>query len=90
MLNIFKSFGLQTYQNENFQIWEHYSHPVLLKTNKALINAINYVHNNPVKAGIVRTPEDYIYSSAGNYANRSDNILEVKVVDMVDGIGRIK
>jgi hypothetical protein len=29
-----------------------------------------YIHNNPVVAGIVRYPEDYLFSSAGNYAGR--------------------
>ena len=89
MTNIFRNFGLQTYRNENFQIWEHYSHPVLIKNNKSLIHTIDYIHNNPVKAGIVRRPEDYIYSSAGNYTNRSDNILEVTVVEFVDEIGKV-
>ena len=82
MVNIFRNFGIQTYRNENFQIWEHYSHPELIKSNKALIRTIDYIHNNPVKAGIVRVPEDYIYSSAGNYSGRSDNILEVRVLDL--------
>ncbi|MCR6642469.1 MAG: hypothetical protein NVV82_26640 [Sporocytophaga sp.] len=27
-------------------------------------SAVAYIHDNPVKAGIVRCPEDYIYSSA--------------------------
>jgi len=26
-----------------------------------------YIHNNPVRAGIVEKPEDYLYSSARNY-----------------------
>jgi hypothetical protein len=30
---------------------------------------INYVHNNPVKAGLVNCPEDYLYSSATDYAD---------------------
>ena len=27
-----------------------------------------YIHDNPVRAGIVEKPEDYLYSSARNYA----------------------
>ena len=27
-----------------------------------------YIHENPVKAGIIEHPEDYIYSSARNYS----------------------
>lgn len=29
---------------------------------------LEYIHNNPVKAGFVENPEDYIYSSARDYA----------------------
>jgi len=29
---------------------------------------LNYLHNNPVRAGIVERPEKYLYSSARNYA----------------------
>jgi putative transposase len=28
---------------------------------------MNYIHNNPVEAGIVDKPEDYLYSSARDY-----------------------
>jgi len=34
---------------------------------------------NPVKAGIVRKPEDYIYSSATNYAGL-ESVLEIQIL----------
>jgi hypothetical protein len=37
---------------------------------------IEYIHNNPVRAGIVRRAEDYKYSSAGNYAEQ-EGLLEI-------------
>ena len=30
---------------------------------------IDYVHNNPVEAGLVFRAEDYLYGSAADYAN---------------------
>ncbi|QQS52363.1 MAG: hypothetical protein IPM71_06410 [Bacteroidota bacterium] len=42
---------------------------------------INYIHENPVRAGIVVNAEDYLYSSARNYAE-IDSILEI---DRIDG-----
>jgi hypothetical protein len=41
---------------------------------------LDYVHNNPVHAGIVRYPEQYLYSSAGSYARLRDNVLDVMPV----------
>ena len=38
---------------------------------------LNYIHNNPVKAGLVRRAEDYKYSSAQNYINNDHLTLEV-------------
>jgi hypothetical protein len=29
---------------------------------------LNYIHNNPVEAGFVEKAEDYLYSSARDYA----------------------
>jgi len=40
---------------------------------------LNYIHNNPVKAGLVSRAEDYKYSSARNYINGDHSLLEVDV-----------
>jgi len=37
-------------------------------TRKALESSINYIHGNPVRKGLVDTPEKWKYSSAGYYA----------------------
>jgi hypothetical protein len=37
---------------------------------------LDYFHNNPVKELIVERPEDYIFSSARNYAGLS-NYLDI-------------
>ncbi|MEX0812768.1 MAG: transposase [Chitinophagales bacterium] len=55
-------------RNDSFQLWTHDSHPILLDDNIKLKQRLDYIHQNPVKAGIVANAEDYIYSSAGAYA----------------------
>lgn len=49
--------------------WQAGNHPELVWSQKFLLQKIDYIHNNPVKAGIVRRAEDYLYSSAGDFAN---------------------
>ena len=44
-------------------------------TKQYLINCIKYIHDNPLKAGIVKRSEDYKYSSCSNYMK---NIGECK------------
>ena len=38
---------------------------------------VNYIHQNPVKASLVNKAEDYLYSSAKNYAEEDDALFEV-------------
>ncbi|MBP1617951.1 MAG: transposase [Bacteroidetes bacterium] len=40
---------------------------------------INYIHENPVKTGLVACAEDYLYSSARNYAGL-DSVIEIDMI----------
>lgn len=54
---------------QNYKVWQDGYHAEILKTNKFIYQKLNYVHNNPVEDGIVARPEEYMYSSARNYAD---------------------
>jgi REP element-mobilizing transposase RayT len=69
LLNRFKFRASQHTRNEVYQVWTHENHAVLLYSNEFIREKIDYIHENPVRAGIVRNPEDYLYSSARNYAS---------------------
>lgn len=45
-----------------------------------LINCIAYIHNNPVKAGMVRQPNEYKYSSYNDYIYQSGIITSEKLL----------
>lgn len=68
MLEVFRNWAASHSRNKNFQFWTHENHAVLLYSNKFIQQKLSYIHNNPVKAGLVENPEDYLYSSARNYA----------------------
>ena len=68
MLEQFKNKGLNNKRNKEYQFWKQDNHPIELYTNYFIDQKINYIHNNPVEAGIVEKPEEYIYSSAKNYS----------------------
>jgi putative transposase len=42
---------------------------------KHLYAAVRYVENNPVRAGIVKTPEEYTWSSARGHINQGGDII---------------
>jgi REP element-mobilizing transposase RayT len=63
-----------------FKVWQDGFHPVELDSNTMMEQRLDYVHNNPVEEGIVRRPEDYVYSSAGDYADEK-GLIEVSLID---------
>lgn len=66
MLHQFKYFASRHSRNEKYQLWTHNNHPIQLSSNM-FEQRLDYIHNNPVKSGIVESPEEYLYSSARNY-----------------------
>jgi putative transposase len=46
-----------------------------LDTNEMLEQRINYLHDNPVRAGFVTQPEDWSYSSAIDYYSENEKGL---------------
>ena len=69
MLWIFKSQGAKNPNNKVFQFWQQDNHPIELDTNLKIDQRLNYLHENPVKAQIVESAEDYLYSSAKDYSD---------------------
>jgi len=81
LLEQFKKAANKSSNVDNYQFWRHDNKPIELWSNKVIKEKVDYVHNNPVEAGLVFRPEDYVYSSATDYAGGSglvDNILVFK------------
>jgi len=53
---------------------------VELSDDEILNQRLDYIHNNPVVAGITRYPEEYLYSSAGNYARLRENVPDEMLI----------
>ncbi len=79
MLSIFKRAGEYNSNNTYFQFWRQDYHPIEVYSNWVINIKINYIHMNPVKAGMVDEPEHYIYSSARNYAGMQGR-LEIELL----------
>lgn len=56
------------------QLWTYENHAIELNTKAKWDSRLRYIHENPVRAGWVESPEDYLYSSARNYAGMSGRI----------------
>lgn len=82
MLNRFQFNAQRHSRNENYEMWTHENHAMVIYSPQLAQEKLEYLHNNPVKTGIVRRPEDYIYSSASNYAEM-ESILEIVRLDVL-------
>ena len=71
MLYRFEFAGKYDNRIEKYRFWQDKSHPIELSTIEMVEQRINYIHQNPVKTGLVADAEDYLYSSARNYAGMS-------------------
>jgi len=78
---VFKYHAKYNKNNGIHQIWKQDNQPKQCLHPKFTLQKLNYIHYNPVVAGIVDRPEDYRYSSARNYAGHDDCLIEVKMID---------
>ena len=84
LLEQFKKAASKSSNVKEFQFWRHDNKPIELWSNKVNWEKISYVHNNPVEAGLVYKAEDYVYSSASDYADEKgllDDILVFRYYD---------
>jgi len=79
MLDYFKSACSHLQRNQEYKVWQDGYHAEVCTSNKFIKQKIDYIHNNPVVDKIVENPEDYIFSSARNYA-ALDAALEVTIL----------
>ena len=55
---------------KNFKIWKDDNHAIEIGEYIDIEQKVNYIHENPVKAMIVNHSYEYIFSSAGDYADK--------------------
>jgi REP element-mobilizing transposase RayT len=80
-LEYFSKAALSASNVNGYKFWQHDNHPIELWSNKVIDEKINYIHQNPVEAGLVYRAEDYLYSSAIDYAGEKgilDGVIVVK------------
>ena len=77
MLWIFKKAGEKNSRNKEYQFWQQDNHAIQLETVEFTLDKLNYMHNNPVKAGIVDKAE-YLLSSARDYYYGKGGLLPIE------------
>lgn len=73
LLHMFRYHAKYNTNNRFYQFWQQDNHPIMLYSQKVIWQKVNYIHDNPLRAGIVDNPIEYLYSSARNYAWENKN-----------------
>jgi putative transposase len=66
-----------TRSNGRFSLWQRKFYDFNILSGKKLHEKLDYVHNNPVKWGLVSNPEDWPYSSFRSLYNLPGVVFEV-------------
>jgi len=80
MLERFKKARETHVRNKNYQFWQYGNHAEEIFSHKFMWSKLDYIHLNPVRAGIVEKASHYRYSSANNYVN-NEGLVAIEIVD---------
>jgi REP-associated tyrosine transposase len=72
-------FNARGKNRQVFKLWMDRFDDLVIVSEKTLKQKIEYIHNNPVHAGLVEEPEHWKYSSACNYILSDQSIIEVSI-----------
>ena len=79
LMKIFRHHGKNNSNNTTYQFWQQDNHPIELWSVAVIEEKLEYIHQNPVKAGWVAEPQHYLYSSAKDYAGEN-GLLKIKML----------
>ncbi len=79
ILKLFEDEAEHSVKHKNYKFWQAGNHAIEIYSPKFTWEKINYIHNNPVKAGYVSEGFHWKYSSASNYQD-IESILEVELI----------
>jgi putative transposase len=71
------------YRTQDFKVWKDRFDDVFLYSRRVILIKVNYIHQNPVKAGLCEKADDYRYSSASFYKNGEFTDLEILHVEEI-------
>ena len=80
LIRAFQKAGKDLKRISKYKVWQDGNHPEQVLTNHFLEQKLEYIHRNPVEAGIVEEAEHYFLSSARDYVG-DRGLLEVQLLE---------
>ncbi len=72
----------QAQDRSQYQVWQEGWHPEALYSPAFVRQKLEYIHNNPVRAGLVSSAVQWAYSSAGAYLTGEEQALAVQLLPL--------
>jgi putative transposase len=81
LLDKFSFEARRTGRAKDYKVWTDGNHAIDLDNFKIdMLEKVNYIHENPVRAGWVMYPDEYLYSSAVDYSRKRKGLVSVIVI----------
>jgi putative transposase len=77
LLAYFEEAALIHAKTKNYKVWQDGNHAIELYNERFTWTKVQYIHQNPVRAGLVTSAEFWKYSSACNYQELNSVLPEV-------------
>jgi len=68
---------LERYRPHEYRLFQKGRYDYGIITETKLLEKMEYMHNNPLRANLVEKPEDYPFSSARNYILEDDVLIQL-------------
>ena len=89
--SFFQSLGtkfVRWYNNKysrSGHLFQERFYSVAIESDRAFLSVLAYIHNNPVKANMVRFPSEYRWSSINAYLGAKDSLVNVSFAYNISG-----
>lgn len=57
--------------NHKHSVYEHHPNAIRITGEDAFMQKVNYIHLNPIRAGLVEHPDEYLFSSSRQWHGRA-------------------
>jgi len=79
---LFRQAGEQNSNNSSYQFWQQYNQYKEVYSKAFAYQKFDYIHNNPVEAGLVDKAGEYVYSSGrDHHYGKNIGLLTIKFWD---------
>ena len=68
--------------HNDYRAWRRGYHPIAIFSHRFLRQKLDYLHDNPVRKGYVRAPEEWLYSCAYDYVHGGGGMMEIDLLAM--------